>query len=573
MVWTKTDSDVVGIDEPGSAAVTFRLTDNNVARWEDRGRMVSACWDFRDPIDIASVGNFRRYIIPEIRMLPGFTVLKLRLRYQVTHVEGVNVRWRVLNAPNVTPSPVVLLTSLTPANHDVILNVSEWVRSANADSLVLALEIESQAAVSESVITLAIAGVSDWFIATNQSPAGPPSVGGLTDRIECCSVTLVNSGKSIGLPSNEMPGGPYQTISNGLGTAAAAGTDAGFWTWPKLSGLNSNLVPSTTGYFSIFNEEWNRINLQIYARLQFWTVGIQQIRTPTFPVPGRSNRKPIIETGLETKNALRPDYPGRASTHRPLYLEGQRQFETHTTVHSIGPYSGTTGLDFFFPSPTNLRNGTWPCYPNVTWTVPDVAGKQLFGVRVGQDPEFKEEGSATVKVRRSMTIDVSMIFIGGFTGVHQFVLEAKTYTAGSGALVYQAPSVPFSVRPLDPLLVPWSGDRWEQLLAISLAHPLAMDFSAPLPTNRHRRNNLIGLWDEEVPWDILKRHIVRRTVEVFDPDPANADPEVLIMEVRPSTTGTLVLGDQLPIIGNVRCFAMGWHVMGKQGGTPTTTGV
>lgn len=572
MVWTKTDSDVVGIDEPGSAAVTFRLTDNSVARWQDRGRMVSACWDFRDPVDIASIGNFRRYIIPSIRMLPGFTILKLRLRYQVTHVEGVKVRWTVLNAPNITPSPVVLLTSLTPDNHDVVFNVSEWVRSGSGESLVLALEIESQAATSEAVIALRINSISDWFIATGQIPGGQPSLGGITDRIEACSVAFINTIKTVSIPSDETPGGPFQTVSNGVG-AGGSGTDGGFYVWPKLTGLSGTLVPQTIGAFSVFNDQYDQIELQIYSRLQFWTVGIEQIRTPTFPVQGRSNRKPIIETGLETKNALRPDYPGRASTHRPLYLEGQRQFETHTTVHSIGPYSGTTGLDFFIPNPTDLRNGTWPCYPNVTWTLPDVSGKELFGVRVGQDPEFKEEGSATVKVRRSMTIDVSMIFIGGITGEHQFVLDAKTYSAGSGALVYEAPSVPFSVRPLDPTLIPWSGGRWEQLLAYSLAHPNIMDFSAPGSANTHRRNNLIGLWDEDATWNVLGRHIIQRTVEVFDPDPANADPEVLIMEVRPSVTGDLTLGNKLPIIGNIRCFAMGWHVMGKQGGTPTTTGV
>jgi hypothetical protein len=531
--------------------------------------MASVCFDARDPLDVGSVGRFRRFIVPDVKILPGFTLLRLRLRYQVTHVEGVRVRWTVLNSPNFEPSPPVTLTSLTWAQHVVVLSIKDWVDNAVGDTLTLALEIESLEATSEPVITLRLVGVSQWFIETAQAPSGPPSLGGITDPIECCSLGLHHSGKLLTLSGGDLPDGPYQTTSNGFGEG---GTDAGFYIWPKLSALQTNVIPSTNNFFAIFNEEWDEIRLQKYARLQVASIGIEQIQTVTFPVAGRSSRKPLIETGAGTKGSLRPDYPGRAPTLRPLYMEAQRQLETHTTIHSLGPYSGTTGLQE--PATTQFRQGTWPCYPSVSWQVPDVTGKPLFGCRVGDDPEFRIQGGASNLVRRSYSVQVSMVFVGTLTGDHQFVVECKTYQAGSGTLLYQAPSVPILVSPADTIITQQSGSQWEQMLVYSLAHPLSVDYGPPSAVNRNRRCNLVGLWDSGVSWDVMKRRIVQvGPIEVFDPDPAAADPEVLVVEVRPSVTGTILLGDREDVVRDVRCYGIGWSVTGRQDGPPLVTGV
>jgi hypothetical protein len=574
VTWTVTDLDNFDEDESGNAALTFREADNAADRWQRRGRMASLCFDVRDPVDLGSVGRFRRFLIPDVKMLPGFTSLRIRMRYQLTHIEGVRIRWTVLNVPNFTPSAPVTLTAVTPFTWAItsqVLNVAQWVDTAMGDTLVLGLEVESLEATSEPVISLRLVGVSKWFIETAQAPSGPPSLGGITDVIECCSLGLHNAGKGLTLSGGDLPGGPFQTVSNGLSPAdTPAGTDGGFYVWPKLTGLQTNAIPVTNNYFPIFNEEWNEVRLQKFARIQIAGIGIEQIQTVAFPVQGRSSRKPIIETGISTKGSLRPDYPGRAPNLRPIYAEGQRQIETHTTIHSIGPYSGTTGLQE--PAATQFRRGTWPCYPSVSWQVPDITSKPLFGCRVGDDPEMRAQGGASTLVRRSYSVQVSMVWIGTFASRMQFVLEVKTYQAGSGTLLYQAPSMPFEVSPADTMITPDSGHPWEAMMVYSLAHPLSVDYGPPTSVNRNRRCNLTGLWDL-VDWDVMRRHIVQPPpVTVFDPDPAAADPEVLVVEVRPSTTGTILLGDRLDLVNDVRCYCIGWSVTGKQGGGPLVTG-
>lgn len=109
------------------------------------------------------------------------------------------------------------------------------------------------------------------------------------------------------------------------------------------------------------------------------------------------------------------------------------------------------------------------------------------------------------------------------------------------------------------------------MVRYALAHPLVMDTSVPGPSNRHRRNNLIGLWEAGKLSDIRRRMIHVR-LNIFDFNPAHADPTVLVVEMQPVTSGSFV-GDQHVRVATTRCFVAGWCVTSKQDGPPLAVGI
>ena len=568
MVWRPTD--FTGSADNFNSAYAFRQTDNAVERWTERGRMSSISWDFRDPIDVGSVTQPRRYIIPEYRLTPGTTSIRIRMRHQVTDVAGVEVRVGYFLSDNVKIfGPATTLTNLTPTTFTKEISVRDWTLQHNPDEDVLSIFIEIQSnATADPVINLDIIGLSRWFIQTATTGTTTPSLGGITDRIECCSVQWVNAGKGINIPVDEAAGGPYQTVSS---TTGGGVEEIGFFVWPAIQGVGTGVVPATAGEFGLFNGAYDSVELQIYARLQFWAISIEELPATVFPTVGQSRRKPIIGDGDVTKATLRPDYPGRAVTHRPLYAEGERMHETQTAIHSLGPYSGSTGLDYLAPTATALKRGTWPCYPSVTWSPGDSTTKILFGCRVGDDPEFRTSDGATTRVRRAMTVDVSLIFLGGNHGETQYNLVGATYAAGSGALIYSSPPEPILVTGWSATSEGNDGPPTSDIVRYSLGHPLVIDTAAPGVSSRYIRNNLIGLWDPAKLTQI-RRTMIHARFEVFDSNAAHADPEVLIVRCQPVITGA-IFGDENPSVDTTRCFVAGWCVTSKQGDPPTAVGV
>jgi len=94
--------------------------------------------------------------------------------------------------------------------------------------------------------------------------------------------------------------------------------------------------------------------------------------------------------------------------------------------------------------------------------------------------------------------------------------------------------------------------------------------TAPGTANKQRRCNIQGLWSSAD----LAQNLIRVSFTVFDPDPANADPEVLRVRCVPQLTlANQVVGDHLDHTGSIRCFVVGWSVTSQQGGQPDSVGV
>lgn len=551
MSWTATDDDAVADDAPHSAANTFRFAENGAERWQVRTRMATVMFDTRDPIDVASIGYFRRVLFPAIPIPPGYTSVKLRLFFNVTDTAGVTGRWVALDTSQVIESSDFSLTSTSDAIQDVTLDLTEWSRTTRNRVLKLGLDIQSQET-SASVINLTLSGVSEGFLETT-------AMGGVTDDLAAFSVSLKNASKTTS--SEQLPGGPFQTVWND-------GVEK--WSiYPMLTGINP-YAATVAGGFVINRVEYTSVDLQEYARLRILAVGVEFIAASSFPLSVRSDRGPIIEDGTKTQGAMRPAYPHRAKIHRTPYQETQRFWEVCPTVHSIGPQSGSNGLDVV-RTPTVVR-GTHTMWPSVIWTGGDTAAKSLFMCRVGDDPEYKEPGSATLRVRRSMRIHVALLFMGGLGNPMDFTLTARTYSVGGGSVVYAAPPTPIRADYWNPLVDMRRAPAWEQLLAYQLIHPdVWRNNLVANPSSDYRRCNLMGLW-ERGSWEVLGSRLVTTSWDIVDPDSSNADPEVLEVLLAPVTTDSIFVETSLAI-GEVRCWIVGWAVEGKPDGPMEAIGV
>lgn len=555
MAWDPIDIDSSA--DNVNAALTQRLAQNAVRRWTRRGRQASVCFDYRDPVDVGSAIRWHRYIIPAYKMLPGFDAIDITMRYKVTSVEGVKIRVGCLVRDSLTVSDTTTLTSTTDATYSETLDVTTWIDAHNADTdnMVVFFDIQSQE-IAGATQTLTMSGASEWYLQVSST--------GTVTSLGCYTVALASTVKGTTLAPTDMAGGPYQVMS-----AVTTGINR-LWVWPPISEVAEDVAPLNPGYINIFGDEYDKVTLQEYARLQFWSIGLEQTASTSVPVPGRSQRGPIITDGVQTEGSTRPRYPARAVSQRPFYSEAQRLNEVHTTIHSIGPYSGTTGLDFASPTYANLKQGTWAGYPSAVWATSDTGTKVLFGVRVGDDPEFRLPTDTATRVRRSMSVRMSLMFVGGTTGEStQFEIVPKTYSAGAGAVVYTAPTKTITVTPFDGFAMSSTGIQ--KYMTNILLHPHCRDNSAPGSSNRNRRNNLQGMWPMSKRAD-LARALTTVEFDVFDPDSTNADPEVITFEVTPNLTTIYDVpaylgGGGTPLVSAIRCFVIGWCITGKQGST------
>ncbi len=551
MAWKPTD--IVSADN-FNAAYAFRQADNAAERWQKRQRQASISFDYRDPVDVGSVGQYKKFEIPDLRLLPGATSLKLKLRHRVTDVAGVNVYFGVWTGLTTQRTNVALLTSTTDATYEATLDLSDWLEDNNISDpcpIFLALESVETAA---AAVTVPLTGTAKWFLETT-------SATGFSSTIACASVSLKNSVKGITLA--EFPGGPHQLVAT-MGVAGATPHNR-LYLWPWVT-VNADATPSDGGQSPIYDLEYDQVVLSEFARLQFWSIGIEQIVTAApAEVTVRGGRPPLIADGVRTKATLRPAYPARATTHRAFYQEQERMYETHTKIVSLGPSAGQTGAQ---PTAT-LRQGTWPCYPTVVFTPTDTATKLLFGCHIGDALEFVEAGGSSTRVRRSLTIDVSLAFVGGNADREYQIVAASSSGLPPFVVSHSSASLPFLVREWHPLNVPGTLEGDGGMFGHSSTFPLTFDPSAPGSANRHRRSNIIGLWPAGAAPSSINERIVHVRFKHFSD--TGTEGERLTVSLQTSTSGVL-LGDSNPTVGSVRCHVVGWCVTETQDGPALAVG-
>lgn len=563
MAWNKID--IVGADNV-NAALLSRSIDNAAERWVQRLGMSCISWDPRDPVDVGSIVP-RLYVIPEVQIRPGAGSIKIRLRHKVTQTSGVQIKAGFYLGHEVALSAPTTLVSTAADVYEVTVDIAEWMRINDPSAVRMTLCFEILSLPSGITQQLAINSVSAARISTTTR--------GITDPLICAAIGLSNltAGKSASLTADEVPGGPVQIIRNG-GFATAGGGVAGYqwYLYPRASADDLDAgIDAAVGDFNLYGQPWTHLDMEFYARIQFWAVSVEQIASGANVLTGLG-RGPLIVSGEQSKLSLRPGYPARAVTHRPIYAECERMHEVQTTIHSQGPYTGIGGKSVLTPT-SGIAPGSWACYPSVAWWDASKTRKKLFGCRIGDHLEYRAPGDVATRTRRALTITMSLIIFGGEPGENEIQIGANVLANNVGppaSVVYTSPGEPVYWDGWNPMVEHGDDTSTDDLCGSSLAFPRDV-FGSGAADGRYRRNNLQGLWDtpELAP---LRRRMISVTLDVLDGGTTthSDDPLSLTVWAQPAEGGSVPVA-AMPHA--VRVWVAGWSVVSKTGGPPESVGV